>query len=811
MSLEYPIQTRAIDPYSSYNSNIVNRLTRLITRGENCLHGTHAIDVYLDSTAVNTVTIIPGQCFKDDVIITITEEMTIDVSYEDYYINHQSPWNEAGYYWLCLEYVYAKSKPAPQARIRILKPSQHHLFSESGAFLFLKAFEVTFDGTVFHLGDLYDYDPNVPEMKRIYAQLIAGVEDNLQSFDQTRDEGRIIYVRSEDELFFGTSERWESFNAIRANVDTTLCSVGQIAYLDIDGKVHPAIATDYLTLGDCGVIQVGEALNGDGKVRLYGTLRNVIIEPGRSIEEGENVYLSASVPGAVTDLMPGMFAQFIGTCISPATSTTTCDIWFLPNQTRSGGGGGQSWQDPYQDLLLGSIYTNLHVDQLSNLDFIDTTATTAILITYDFRIDGNSGDEFVTIDVSENGWASPIPSCQVSAEYEGDITWFVNNSNVDELAWEETELNKRHIFSEVVLVLNNITGGPFTLGERVDSSSSLKSGIVNKFDSGRLYVSLVNKKAESWLVGETITGFVSGATGIVESIENREYNSSIRLKAIFGSAGGSIYDYGIIYNEDEDLLSDARNHENNIDTLYLDVYTTPHQDDDGNPNLSVPLETQIANLSNDLTLCCDNTNNNIQTLFSDVYISPSIDDDGNPNLTTPLEGQLVVTNTRIDDLIVVVNNINTSLGSDLTEVNNDIDTLYADTYISPHRDNDGNPNLTLPLEAQIELRRLEQFGTAIFVDGDPTPSVRSSATYTHQQKLWFFNNTVPTTISNFINGIPGQEIDIVFNTTSAITIKHNSNIKLQGGVDFISSSQYDMLTLIFTGVVWIEKSRSLNS
>jgi len=329
MSLEYPIQTRAIDPYSSYNSNIVNRLTRLITRGENCLHGTHAIDVYLDSTAVNTVTIIPGQCFKDDVIITITEEMTIDVSYEDYYINHQSPWNEAGYYWLCLEYVYAKSKPAPQARIRILKPSQHHLFSESGAFLFLKAFEVTFDGTVFHLGDLYDYDPNVPEMKRIYAQLIAGVEDNLQSFDQTRDEGRIIYVRSEDELFFGTSERWESFNAIRANVDTTLCSVGQIAYLDIDGKVHPAIATDYLTLGDCGVIQVGEALNGDGKVRLYGTLRNVIIEPGRSIEEGENVYLSASVPGAVTDLMPGMFAQFIGTCISPATSTTTCDIWFL--------------------------------------------------------------------------------------------------------------------------------------------------------------------------------------------------------------------------------------------------------------------------------------------------------------------------------------------------------------------------------------------------------------------------------------------------------------------------------------------------
>ena len=86
---EFPIQTRTIDPYSSYNSNVVNQLTRMITRGKNCLHGIHAIDVVIDSTSTNTeIVVLPGEGFKDDVIIQIGEQNTVDMSDMNYYINH---------------------------------------------------------------------------------------------------------------------------------------------------------------------------------------------------------------------------------------------------------------------------------------------------------------------------------------------------------------------------------------------------------------------------------------------------------------------------------------------------------------------------------------------------------------------------------------------------------------------------------------------------------------------------------------------------------------------------------------------------
>ncbi len=809
MSLEYPIQTRAIDPYESYNSNIVNRLTRLITRGENCLHGTHAIDVYLDSTSANTVIIKPGQAFKDDVIISIDQEMVVDVTHQDYYINHMNPWNEAGYYWLCLEYTYQKAKPAPQAKIRILKPTQHHLFEDSGAFLFLKALEVSFNGTTFELGNIYDHDPSVPEMRRVYAQIIAGVEDSIPTFDQERDEARLIYVRDQDELYFGTSERWESFNAIRANVNTTLCSVGQIGYLDIDGKIHPAIATDNNTMADCGVIQIGEATNGDGKVRLYGVLNNVPIESGRSIEEGENVYLSAVTPGAVTDLMPAAHPQFIGTCISSGSSTTTCDIWFLPTRAAGvgGGGGGQPWQDLYQDLLLASVFTNLHADNFSNLDYVDTTATTSTLITYDFRMEGVPGEVFVSKDLAEIGWTSPITSCQLTAEYDGDITWYVNNSLTDEDAWEIVELNKYHFFSEVVLEINPASAsGTFEIGERVLSSVTLKDGILNADSNNKLYLTLVTKESVNYQVGETLTGFNSGATGIITSITSRSLNHNLRMKAVFGGAsGGNIYDYGIIYNEDEDLLNEARHHENNIHTLYLDIYTTPHEDDDGNPNLSVPLETQITNLAATVASSNNTLNNDLDTTYADIYTSPHRDGDGVANLTVPLETQISVLDARVTAL-------DATSSSSTQILDNDIDTLFADTYTSPSRDGDGNPNLTIPLEKQIVIRRLEQYGINTLVEGSPTPSVRAyDGTYSYRGKVWFVGGTTTYTITNFLNGGTGQELVLIFDTMSPIvTIQNNSNIKLQGGVDFIGT-RYDTITLIYTGSVWVEQSRSLNS
>jgi len=804
MSLEYPVQTRAIDPYSSYNSDIVNRLTRLITRGKNCLHGTHAIDAYADSTSSNTIIIIPGQCFKDDVIISIDQPMVVDLTSSDYYINHQNPWNEAGYYWLCLEYTYAKAKPAPQAKIRLLKPSQHHLFAQSGAFLFLKAIEVTFDGTVFNMGSLYDHDPSLPEMKREYAQVIAGVEDSVPTFIQERDEGRLVYVRDQDELYFGTSERWESFNAIRANIDTTLCEVGQLGYLDIDGKVKPALATNSLTHADCGVIQIGPAHNGDGKVRLYGKLEDVPIEPGRTISEGENVYLSSLTPGAVTDLMQGSNAQFIGTCVTPGISDTTCDIWFLPTRSAGVGNGANSWQDVYQDLLLGSVYTNLFTDQFSNYNFVDTTSSTSTLVTYNFTMDGSFGDRFYSTNITESGWSAPMTSCQVSAEVDGNVSWYVNNSIDDEDAWEFTELNKIHNFSEVVIALDSVHNGPFIIGEKTQGSTSLKNGYVNAFSNNRLFLSLVSREPVNYDIGETITGLTSNATGVVVSVTSRVNNNVLRVMAEYEGVA-SIYDYGVLYGDDEDLLYCPNNCEANVDTLFFDVYANPIEFNDGNPKLAIPLETQIINLNNSLSSQISTLNNNLQTVYEDVYSSPSYDDDGLANLSLPLESQLATTNVRIDTL-------ETNIAATNADFDDDIQKLYNDLYTTPQRDHDPNPDLSVPVQTQLEIIHLEQYSTHYFADGDTTPTVLSTSGHNHHGKLWIINEpTTPYIITNFDDALPGQEIDVLFNTnTESVAIQDNANIHLQGGNDFIGK-KYDLITLIYSGSIWIEKSRSLNS
>ena len=62
----YPSQVRSVDPYASYHSNVVNRLTRMISRGENVLHAPNAMEVMADSTSpIDTVIVTKGEAFKE--------------------------------------------------------------------------------------------------------------------------------------------------------------------------------------------------------------------------------------------------------------------------------------------------------------------------------------------------------------------------------------------------------------------------------------------------------------------------------------------------------------------------------------------------------------------------------------------------------------------------------------------------------------------------------------------------------------------------------------------------------------------------
>jgi len=64
-----------------------------------------------------------------------------------------------------------------------------------------------------------------------------------------------------------------------------------------------------------------------------------------------------------------------------------------------------------------------------------------------------------------------------------------------------------------------------------------------------------------------------------------------------------------------------------------------------------------------------------------------------------------------------------------------------------------------------------------------------------------------TTITNFLNGIPGQEITLIATDANA-TIQHNANIKLAGSANFVMGTG-DTLTLIYHSHlgVWHETSR----
>ncbi len=72
-------------------------------------------------------------------------------------------------------------------------------------------------------------------------------------------------------------------------------------------------------------------------------------------------------------------------------------------------------------------------------------------------------------------------------------------------------------------------------------------------------------------------------------------------------------------------------------------------------------------------------------------------------------------------------------------------------------------------------------------------------------------NSVATVITNFTNGTAGQLLTLEFTgATPNSTIASGATVKLAGGVNFVST-QYDTLTLLYTGSLWVEVARSVNA
>ena len=130
-----------VNPYAEYNSNVVNKLTRMISHNQNSLNSGDPIKVIRTSPV--TITIKKGSCFKDDVLISINEDQEIDLRNPNFY-EQGIPFDESGKYYVCIKYSYVKRMPPPEANIIILKPSQRQFFNEND-YLLLKIINVEYE------------------------------------------------------------------------------------------------------------------------------------------------------------------------------------------------------------------------------------------------------------------------------------------------------------------------------------------------------------------------------------------------------------------------------------------------------------------------------------------------------------------------------------------------------------------------------------------------------------------------------------------------------------------------------------------
>jgi len=164
-----PSQIRSVDPYSSYNSDVVNKLTRIISDGNNILLTPSPIDV--SQVDLTNITVLEGKAIMQDVLIEI-QDINIDVTDSDFYVDDSGGvWNETGYYYVVLAYEYQKTSPPPEASVMIILPSQRGTVFDPDKHLFLKCLEVSNPGS-YQIDDLLDYDPDDPSINR--EDLIAG-------------------------------------------------------------------------------------------------------------------------------------------------------------------------------------------------------------------------------------------------------------------------------------------------------------------------------------------------------------------------------------------------------------------------------------------------------------------------------------------------------------------------------------------------------------------------------------------------------------------------------------------------------------
>jgi len=159
-----PTQKRSVDPHSSYWSDNVNRITRILTAGDNKI--ARDTDLFCSYNTNTTVFITSGIAVKDDVMIHVENNITFDLTNPDNYIienvgdpqEMEGPFAPYDFGYLVLSYQYVKHPTPNVAEIKVLKNRSD--FDEN-LYIFLAMLEFTGPTEIHSLG-VKQSDPSPP-------------------------------------------------------------------------------------------------------------------------------------------------------------------------------------------------------------------------------------------------------------------------------------------------------------------------------------------------------------------------------------------------------------------------------------------------------------------------------------------------------------------------------------------------------------------------------------------------------------------------------------------------------------------------
>ena len=329
-----PDQTRVVDPFASYGSNVVNKISQIVTHDSEGMLTVPSLQVVLNSVSpTTTVDVKPGYVIKEDVLIRITADHSVDFTDNNNWIDPPAFGFTGGYSYLVLKYEYAKSRPAPQATIRILQPDDRSDLATDSTLLLLKVVRVDSSQNIISLHD-YDPTPGLNQNARQYIKYYAGGVVNLPTYSQTRDQGRVAYETKRNKFFFGYSDGWNELTAggvvVSANTDTTGVFVGQLCYIDAAGQAQPSISTSINTSADLIITAIGLEADETGAGIVCGHAESVPVETGVTVAVGDMLYLSETESGTVTNVKPLTIYQMLGRALTAGNSSTPIEMIFTP-------------------------------------------------------------------------------------------------------------------------------------------------------------------------------------------------------------------------------------------------------------------------------------------------------------------------------------------------------------------------------------------------------------------------------------------------------------------------------------------------